>query len=163
VQEGCVKKDVPFLQFFVTFSFFEEFRVETVDHPCPNKVAMLQYRPLELMRACLMAGRLTLDQLASILGSGEMASHHALDVRFEVRILAPQLQSPKGDSFFTDKSANLSPPGLRFQLEEIQPLSTSLLIYNSPSNMRRMPSRIPPGFSLTIYPRAPASRALRTY
>jgi len=107
VQEGCVKKDVPFLQFFVTFSFFEEFRVETVDHPCPNKVAMLQYRPLELMMACLMAGRLTLDQLASILGSGEMASHHALDVRFEVRILAPQLQSPKGDSFFTDEK---SPP-----------------------------------------------------
>jgi hypothetical protein len=37
-----------------------------------------------------MAGQLALDQLVNILGSGEMASHHALDVRFEVRILAPQ-------------------------------------------------------------------------
>ncbi len=31
-------------------------------------------------------------KIAVALGSGEMASHHALDVRFEVRILAPQLQ-----------------------------------------------------------------------
>jgi hypothetical protein len=43
VQQGCVKKDVPFLQFLVTFSFFEELEPETVDSLCPNKVTTLHY------------------------------------------------------------------------------------------------------------------------
>jgi hypothetical protein len=37
-----------------------------------------------------MAGRLTLDQPARLLGSGAMAAHYALDVGIEVQILAPQ-------------------------------------------------------------------------
>jgi hypothetical protein len=56
---------------------------------------MIQYRPLDrmpgtLVGARLMAGRLTLDQLAIILGSGATAARYALDVEIEVQILAPQ-------------------------------------------------------------------------
>ena len=56
---------------------------------------MLQFRPLDRMHgtlvgARLMAGQLTLDQLAIILGIGATAARHALDVEIEVQILAPQ-------------------------------------------------------------------------
>ena len=40
--------------------------------------------------ARLMAGRLTLDQLAIILGIGATAARHALDVEIGVRIPDPQ-------------------------------------------------------------------------
>lgn len=39
-----------------------------------------------------MAGRLTLDQLASKLGIGATAARHALDVEIGVRIPDPQLE-----------------------------------------------------------------------
>jgi hypothetical protein len=56
---------------------------------------MIQYRPLDgthcvLMGARLLVGRLTLDQLATILGIGATAARYALDVEIEVRILDPQ-------------------------------------------------------------------------
>ena len=56
---------------------------------------MLQYRPLDrmsgtLVGARLMAGRLTLDELAIILGIGATAARHALDVEIGVRIPDPQ-------------------------------------------------------------------------
>jgi hypothetical protein len=56
---------------------------------------VIQYRPLDWILCIpvgvrLVAGRLTLDQSAYILGSGATAAHHALDVVIEVRILAPQ-------------------------------------------------------------------------
>jgi hypothetical protein len=56
---------------------------------------MIQYRPLDgtqcvLMGARLQVGRLTLDQLATILGIGATAARYALDVEIEVRILDPQ-------------------------------------------------------------------------
>ena len=43
-----------------------------------------------LMGARLMAGQLTLDQLAIILGIGATAARHALDVEIGVRIPDPQ-------------------------------------------------------------------------
>ena len=58
---------------------------------------MLQFRPLDRMPgtpvgARLMAGQLTLDQLAVILGIGATAARHALDVEIGVRIPDPQLK-----------------------------------------------------------------------
>ena len=48
------------------------------------------------MGARLMAGQLTLDQLAIILGIGATAARHALDVEIGVRIPDPQLNPRKG-------------------------------------------------------------------
>jgi hypothetical protein len=67
----------------------------TTNRTCPRLVGVIQYRPLErtqcvLMGARIMAGRLTLDQPAIILGIGATAARHALDVEIGVRIPDPQ-------------------------------------------------------------------------
>ncbi len=56
---------------------------------------MIQYRPLEWILHVqvgvrLLAGWLTLDQLAIKLGIGATAARHALDVEIGVRIPDPQ-------------------------------------------------------------------------